>query len=287
MITTQRYKKIKRDYQRKNLSNPFFHKKPKGERRGLLKWFIIAGVLGVLILIWFFLSCSFWCLKKIQIKGLTRIDSSAVERMINDQTRERCWLFFKQGNIFLFNKEEAVQKIMADYNLAGSEIKKKLPCTLEINLRERPYAFIFQEGSNLFYASAEGYIIREVAVQPEDQTKYSLIENKLTNSLIADGNKIAVKDGYLDYILDLASRLVAYQAELPIERFIMDQESKNVTVKFKDGPAVYFNMLTDATEQINRLLLVKKEKIKDNFNKTNYIDLRYGDRIFINPDFNN
>lgn len=286
-MITQRYKKIKRDYQRKNLANPFFHKKPKGERAGAWKWFIIAGVLAISVLIWFFLSCPFWCLKKIQIKGLTRIDGSAVEKMINDQAEERCLLVFKQKNIFLFDEEEAVQKIMADYNLAGSEIKKKLPGTLEVNLSERPYAFIFQEGSNLLYASADGYVIREVAVKEDDRLKYSLIESKLTDSLVADNGKIAVKDGYLNYILDLANRLTSYQAEFLVERFIIDQESKTVTVKFKDGPAVYFNTLADATEQINRLLLVKKEKIKDNFKKTNYIDLRYGDRIFINPDFNN
>jgi pyruvate/2-oxoglutarate dehydrogenase complex dihydrolipoamide dehydrogenase (E3) component len=59
-------------------------------------------------------------------------------------------------------------------------------------------------------------------------------------------------------------------------------EFNTIKVKFRNGPLVFFNTKTDVVSQIDRLVLVKKEKIGDNFSKTNYIDLRYGSRIFIN-----
>jgi hypothetical protein len=48
----------------------------------------------------------------------------------------------------------------------------------------------------------------------------------------------------------------------------------------KLGPAVYFNIEEDIDKQINKLIIIKNEKIKKDFNKKTYIDLRYGDRVY-------
>jgi len=175
-----------------------------------------------------------------------------------------------------------VQKnILTSYNLATLQIVKKPAHTLLVKVGERPYSFIFQQGNDLFYASGDGYIIRESVVTDADKTKYLILENKNNNNLITDNNKIGISDDYLSFILALANNL-STKPELPVERFIIDQEYNTIKVKFRDGPLAYFNTKTDVKSQVDRLLLVKKEKIKDNFSKTNYIDLRYGDRIFIN-----
>jgi cell division septal protein FtsQ len=246
----------------------------------------VVVVLAVIIfLTWFFLGSAFWRLQNLNVVGLTRVDPSGLEKIVWDQTGERRGLFFHQSDIFLFNKQEAEQAIGANYNFAGVNINKIWPRTLKINVQERPYAFIYQEGSSLFYAAADGYIIKEPAVSPDDQKKYLILENKNSATLIGDDNKIKVTSGYLSFLLDLNNHLAAEAADLPLERFIIDQELNTVKVKFSNGPLVYFNVQDSAEDQISRLLLVKKEKIKDNFSKTNYIDLRYGDRVFINPDF--
>lgn len=287
MVNKYYSKKIKKDYQRQNSQNPFFLRKKGGKRTGLLKWLVLLGISGLFFLIWFFLSSSFWRLQNLKIDGLTRISGLEIEKIIWDQAGKSRWLIFKQSNIFLFNKSEATGKIIADYNLAASAINKKWPHTLEIKVKERPYAFIFQEGNDFFHASADAYIIKEQAVSEEDKKKYFILENKNTSSLIGIKNKINIKSDYLNFILDLNQRLSAYP-ELAVEKFIIDQEFNMVTVKFVGGPSVYFNTrggAGSAADQINNLLLVKREKIKDNFSRTNYIDLRYGDRIFINPDF--
>jgi len=88
-------------------------------------------------------------------------------------------------------------------------------------------------------------------------------------------------EDYLNFILTL-SKAISNYPELSVEKFEIDQGYRSVNVKFVNGPMVYFNTKLDAAEQLNRLILVKKEKIKDNFSKVNYIDLRYGDRLFIN-----
>jgi cell division septal protein FtsQ len=284
MFNRQHLKRIKKDYQRKNLRNPFFHRQAAGKRQLPLRWLIPAVVLLLVFLVWFFLAAPFWRLQQIRVSGLTRASSTDLENIVWQQTADQRWLLFKQSNIFLFDKASAVTTILADYNFAGVEIRKAWPRTLDLKISERPYAFIFQEGSQLSYASADAYLIREPAVQEGDKKKYFILENKNPGTLIGAKDKISISNNYLNFIMDLSRNLAAYP-ELSVERFIIDQEFNTIKVKFVNGPQAYFNVKDDAVKQINLLLLVKKEKIKDNFSKTNYIDLRYGDRIFINPDF--
>jgi len=282
MIIKRGARRIKKDYQHKSLQNPFFHQVKKGTAgRRFFKYFISAGVLLIIVGLWFFLAASFWRIQTVKVSGVTRVAPGEIEKIIFQQTKERRYLIFRQDNLFLFNQEAAIEKIIAAYNFASLEISKKWPRQLELIVGEKPYAFIFQEGTNLFYASRDAYLIKEVPVQEEDKQKYLLLENRNPTSLIGEKDKILIKDVYLNFILNLADNLRAYP-ELTVDRFIVDQEFNTIKVKFKDGPLVYFNTQTAAADQVNRLVLVKKEKIKDNFNKINYIDLRYGGRIFIN-----
>lgn len=284
MVSRPSYKKIKKDYQRKNLQNPFFRKKTKAKNPQRWKWLLTAALLIILFLIWFFFASPFWRLQEVKVSGLTRLNSSELEQLVWNEAAQRRGLFFQENNIFLFKSKAAIAKIIATYNFSGVAIKKKWPRTLELKVTERPYAFIFQEGSAYYYASADAYIIKEPAVSEADKKKYFLLENLNPGTLINSTDKINIKDEYLAFIFELNNRLNAYP-ELPVEKYIIDQEFNTVKVKFVAGPVVFFNIKEGTDVQINRLLLVKREKIKDNFSKTNYIDLRYGDKIFINPDF--
>jgi cell division septal protein FtsQ len=185
--------------------------------------------------------------------------------------------------LFLFDKQAAIKRILVGFNFSSLEITKKIPGTLEVKVNERPLAFIFQQGNDLFYSSQDGYLIKEVAVTAADKAKYLLLENQSDSSLLGTDNKIGLAADYLSFILELHSRLTAYP-DLPLEKFVITNELNTIGVKFLNGPMVYFNTSLPALDQINRLLLVKKGKIKDNFSKVNYIDLRYGDRIFMSPE---
>lgn len=275
------HKKIKKDYQRKNLHNPFFHKPKKKGNPRLTGYLIVFGFIILLVIIWFFLGSNTWRIANVRVEGLTRVSDTEITDLIWQQTHERRFLAFRQSNLWLFKKDEARDGILSLYNFSSLEIAKKPGKTLIIKVGERPYAFIFQEGINFNYASREADIIKETMVTEEDKLKYFILENKNPESLITENNKIKIAENYLSFIFTL-SELLAATPEVAVERYIIDHEFNTIKVKFKDGPEVYFNTKTEAKPQVERLLLVKREKIKDNFNKTNYIDLRYGDRIFIN-----
>ncbi|MEI6529071.1 MAG: FtsQ-type POTRA domain-containing protein [Candidatus Falkowbacteria bacterium] len=275
------HKKIKKDYQCKNLSNPFFHQPKKKPNKRLFACLIIAIVVFIIFIFWFFMAAPFWQINNIKVEGLTRISSDEIINKIKEQEAKSRYGVFKQTNIWLFDEQEAQDSILSSYNLASLEIIKRPAKTLIIKVGERPYSYIFQQGNQFFYSAIDACIIPEAVVSEDDKSKYLILENRNAENLINDKNKINISDAYLNFILELANQITTHP-ELSVERFVIDQEFNTIKVKFRDGPLVYFNTKTDAKAQIERLVLVKKEKIKDNFSKTNYIDLRYGDRIFIN-----
>lgn len=284
MNQNQYHRNVKKDYQRKNSPNPFFSHKSSEKGRISPRFWVLGGLLAVIFLIWFFCAAPFWRLQDIKVSGLTRLDPALIRTEVWNQTAQKRWVMFQESNIFLFDETAMKKKIMSDYNLAGVEIKKKWPRTLDILISERPYAFIFQEGSALSYASSDGYVIKEPAVTEDDKKKYFILENKNPGTLVGDKDKISINSDYLNFIFELNGQLVA-RPGLPIEKFIIDQEFNTIKVKFLSGPLVYFNTKDSAASQVGNLVLVKNDKIKDNFSKTNYIDLRYGEKIYINPEF--
>jgi cell division septal protein FtsQ len=230
------------------------------------------------------LAAPFWRIKNISVAGLTRLPSDPIINLVRQEAGQRRFLFFSENNLWLFKKKAAARAIMANYNFAQLTIVKKLPGTLIVKIGERPYRFIFEENGSFYYAADNGYVIKDAAVAEADKGKYVLVDNEASSSLLDTQNKINFKNNYLAFILDLSDQLALYP-DLPVDRFIIDQEFNTLKVKFINGPLVYFNVSASALDQASRLELVKKEKIKDNFSRTNYIDLRYGDRIFINPEF--
>lgn len=282
MIKNKKHcRKIKKDYQSKNLCNPFFRQPQKNLSRKMFFVITLLILLFISFLFWFFLGAPLWRIQNLQIEGLTRINREEIEGRVKEQMLSSGALFFTQENIYLFDKEKFREDVLSAYNFSDLEIVKKLPKTLLIKISERPYSFIFQQGSDYFYASRDAYAIPEVAVSEEDKQKYFILENRSANNLIATAGKISLPDAYLEFIFSLADYLKNSQ-EVQAEKYIIDVELNTVKVKFKDGPEVYFNIKNEASAQLDKLILVKKEKIKDNFSKTNYIDLRYGDKIFIN-----
>ena len=122
-----------------------------------------------------------------------------------------------------------------------------------------------------------------ISISLSEKEKYFIIENKNNDSLIRSDGKIKLSENYLAFIFNLNGELKLYNFKL--DRFIIaDQYYNSVFAKIADGPQIYFNVNNDIKGQLDNLMLVKNNKIKDNFNRLEYIDLRYGDKIYFYPE---
>lgn len=274
---------IKNDYHSKNLENPFFrhnhtNNKKKSKKLGWLSYLILF-VLLIFLFIYFFLASPLFNIRKINISGLGRLPENDISEKIWQQSEKTKFWPFAQSNIFLFDREEAKKELINNFNFSKVEIDKKLFHTISVMIEERPYAFIWQEAGKSYYNDSKGYIIKGDEVKAEDLLRFPVILNQSGREL-ATGDYLEIDYSYLSFIFTLKAE-VEKNPSLLIDKFIIDQEFKTVKVKFKDGLLAFFNTKEDAAQQLEKMLIVKNEKIKDNLGTINYLDLRYGDKVFI------
>lgn len=286
MITGKRKFKsyqIKKDYQTKNLKNPFFRSNKNNKKtRTIPIGFYIVGVFVIIFSVLYALYLSpLFAITSIKINGLGRLPESSISQRLWDQTAKKSVWPLKQKNLLLFNSKEAEADLMANFNFSKIKINKKLFNSLSVDIEERPYAFIWQEQGASYYSDSKGFIIRDSVVNPEDLNKFPVIVNETPNTLI-ENDYLKIDANYLTFIFTIKSATEKNVGSgLAVSRYLISQELNTVKVLFSDGLLAYFSIKDDVTKQIDKLLIVKKEKIKDNLSKINYVDLRYGDKVYI------
>lgn len=269
----------KKDYQAKGLKNPFFRVKKKKTSKAW-KWRFVFFVLILAIIIWFFWWSPVFSIKDIKVEGLSRVSPNSLSALAWQETELSRHLVFKQKNIFCFDKNDLRKKINASYNFASLEINKHwLKRTISIKIAERAYALIWQEGNSYYFSDKDGNLIKDEAVSEEQKKQFLVLENRSNGSLIINDNKINLNKDYLPFIFPLADKIKNYP-DFKINKYFIDNELNTIKLSLADGPEVYFSTREDLTSQLDKLLVVKRETIKDNFNKIRYIDLRYKDKVY-------
>ncbi|MFZ4648661.1 MAG: cell division protein FtsQ/DivIB [Patescibacteria group bacterium] len=275
----KRKKTSKKDYQIRKLDNPFFNRRAKREEKvsNNLKVALISLCALLIILFWFFLYSPIFVIKKIEIKGITRINANEINNLVFGQGSGRRGLIFKQSNIFIFSAEELEAKIQSTYNFAQIKTTKKIPNTIILNVSERPCTLIWENTSNsCYFIDQEGYLIKEIGVQEADRNKLPVISDE--RGVTGDGNKINLDRQYLDFMLELYQKIGA--TGLKVDKFVIDKNPDTVRANLKDGPFLMFSLKEDLNKQLNKLITIRQEKLKDNFKNIKYFDLRYGDKVY-------
>jgi cell division septal protein FtsQ len=252
----------------------------------VLSWKTRLSILLILFIfiltIWFFFFSPIFQINNIIISGLERANSEDIKKLVEEQMNNKKIILGHESNIFFLELEKLKRDVNSRYNFKSIDVYKKLPKTLEISITERQYAFIWQEGENCYYSDNEGYVIGQISPNPEDLKQkallYPVIENKRANALNLEKNMIDCQEK--QFILDVFNYFKQLEPAIGVDHFILSNEINTITVKVISGPEVYLNTTKDYKKQLDKLILIKNEKLQDSFNQKKYIDLRYGDTIY-------
>jgi len=284
LTNCKKYKKI--DYHNKNFKNPFFRKKRKIRIRkirlsGSKKIILILFLLLAILLIWFFYFSPIFNIKNIEINGLSKISNEEIEKSLWLQTKSHRFVLGFQKNLFLFDKDEFTKNLNEKYYFEKLIVEKKFFKKIIIEIQEKSNAFIWGESEKYYYCDKDGYIISQINLLDIKEKKYPFIYNNGENKISDDEyKKIGIENKYIDYIINLFDNFKNISNDFKIEKFIIDDEVNTVKILILDGPSIYFNIEDDIIKQIDKLLVIKNEKLKNDFNSKEYIDLRYGDKIY-------
>ncbi|MDP3837060.1 MAG: hypothetical protein Q8Q67_03085 [bacterium] len=269
-------KRVKVDYQRKTLNNPFFRqrrekKETSGRSRKFFILIITTLILAFAVYILFFSST--FAIQKIQVNGVNRVG--------NEQLIALAWQQADQGqhNLLLYKTEDLYNSLMENFSFDSLRVYKKWPHTLVISAGERDPAFVWRYKGEQHFSDSNGCLIRETAVVPADLSMYPVLEAADNQERLNARDCLTIESAYLQAMFILSDKLKAYP-ELKVDRFLLEGEANTLKADLNLGPNILFNVKEDADKQLNKLIIIKQDKPAAEFNSLEYIDLRYGDRAY-------
>ena len=269
----------------KEYTNPFFAKKKSRAKQfkvdivpAYIKAILIAIVIIALAAAWFLLYSSFFKIKNIEINNNGKMAREEIESIINEQMNSNKLIFLPQSNIFLFSKLGLLDRLEKKYSFDSVQIDKKLPNKLAVSLKEKQYAIIWHEDDKYYFGDIGGVIITETNVLDIKDKNYPIIDN-LSNQKIAD-NKAPINQITVEFIIKLLQKLGEHKDEIKALSFIIDDDLFTVKVNLENGPKLYFSTQGDIDKQLEKVLLIKKDQLKNDFFKKEYINVKIEDRVY-------
>jgi len=285
--------KRKRDYQKKSFRNPFFsHSKKNKKRRWPFFSFLILIVIFVIGL-YFLNTADSLKIKKIEIEGSQKISQEEIKAVVLVQLDKKRFLFFTQSNILFFNKKAVKNELDKNYLFQDLKVKKKYFNTLVVEIKEKTNLVIWASDSKQYYLDLAGVAVKEIQAtdllvqKGEGETEiirtqissfdYPIIYDQ-SNQPVVIGEKTVDKKA-IDFVVSLNDEFLK-PVDFETDYYLMPSPSASeITLVTKEGWRVYFTFNELAQDQAKLLITVLAEKIQDR-KKLEYIDLRFGERIF-------
>jgi len=280
----KRSKCVKKDYQQKSLNNPFFRRRKQNHKSGhkfkrlYFFGFIFLLLICLSLFYLFFISNNF-LIQKIEVNGLTRSSDEKLVEMAWAQSEESKLIFLKQINLFCFDANKLQDNLNNNFSFAHLSVKKKWPHTVTINVEERSLAFIWKDSDQAVFSDSEGCLVSEISPNLDDFKKYPVLSPVIKDEYITKNNCLNFDQDYLSSLLNLDSKIRLYD-KLLVRDYTLESEFNTITANLELGPKVYFNVKNELDKQVKKLAVIEHEKPEAEFKVLEYIDLRYGDRVY-------
>ncbi len=269
------------DYNTKKLENPFFNKKKKFSHFSGLKMKILAFCcLSFFIgMGWFVFASSYWRIKEISFDGLDKTSNDDILSLINNEMSGRRLVLIPNDNLLFFNEKKFLTEVANKYRFQEIKIKKQWPNKINITVKEKVLSCFWNEGDKYYLVDSEGYVLSEAQLSDLSDSKYPIISNE-SSERIKD-KRVQVDKNYVNSAGKLFEdiRSIAGQ-DIIISRFIIDSDMDTIKVLTQEGVKVVFSTKESFEQQIKKFLVVKRERLKEDFKNKKYVDLRFGDKIY-------
>lgn len=243
-----------------------------------LSLFSLGLLLIVLVVIYIFFYSSIFAIKNVNIKSTENIPVEIIKKNYVDWQMSQSKLFIlRQSNIFLFSRSWLKKNISQKFDPQELKITKKLPDTLQIEIKEKTPSIVWVTQDKYYYLEQNGIASQEAN---KDKLMIGLPQiNDESNADLKVGEQI-IKKEVVQFILDLKEK-IPQETGLNITSFSMPTRmSQQINVKTEKGFVIYFDPQRDTEAQVGKLKRTINELLKNKLDSIQYIDLRMEDRVY-------
>ena len=235
--------------------------KKKRKKSGIISKIFLLFLLILGVGIFAFISPLF-NIEKIEVNGNKKIDSSTVISLSGVVAGK---------NIFQISKKQVIEGVKENPYINNVTIKRKLPRTLVIEVKEREVAYQIKVINSYVYVDYQGYIL-EVSSK---EAKVPIIEGLQTEQdTLLNGKRLSNKDiEVLRIILRIMETAKSAEVSKLISKISL-QNSEYILEMKKENKIVYLGNATNLSSKMDYLkLILENEKGKKG-------------KVFVNRDIN-
>ncbi len=295
-----RPRNVRRDYSRKSFSNPLFES-ARGGREGK-RWrgrlLLLVGILAVAGWIWFIAFSPTFRVTDIQVRGADRIPAWEIQDAVTEILHQRRWLVLPKASLIVVSEQDLITTLNERFVLEALTVTKKPPHTLVIDLKERVSAVLLQlpDGSQGLI-DLQGNVTRlykpEEALdvvpkqgptldeqQGRSRAQYPVLFDDKSETV--ELREKAVRPETVQAVIDLPKLLDARFNRAPYlaDAHLDGKSSQTLRAVTSEGWAIYLDASGSLAEQLDNAATILKTKVGTDRKNLDYIDVRFGDKIF-------
>lgn len=251
-----------------------------------------------------------------EINGLKQYNKQEIAAALQNFFGRSKLVFFKYSNIFLFNKDSFKKDLSSQFIFKTVEVKKYYPHKIIINVEEKQEKLAIYNKNKIFVLADDGTIIREKEgiaswytapdiTNGEVSATSSIISTIDTEKVLSDAKtknlpaypifcdayNSAEKSGIggiypaqkiITIINSFAENALSrIGLKIKLAALYRNQATMKIVIYTENNWQIYLNDTDDGLKQFYKFYLVFNDKIKDLNKPLEYIDLRFGDRVYI------
>ncbi|MBI2473564.1 hypothetical protein HYV70_03360 [Candidatus Uhrbacteria bacterium] len=224
----------------------------------------------------YFLRSNTFLINRVEIQGIEYVDRTNLEKTITEYLQTPVFFFFSTSNTFLFSTEDLENLIMKQFSLASISINVNKK-TLTLLLEERTSNLIWETAGKSYVVDLEGIIVREQEKEstlPSEDLPHFKDKN---NASVTIGSQVLKTEEITHTFLFLeflAKRSLTY-THIEIDRLA----GKWMQVVTTNGFGILFDTGGNIETQYRNLEIILDDQAA-NLDRLEYIDLRFGDRVY-------
>ncbi len=229
----------------------------------------------ILFIVIFVLRSSFLDIKEVSIFGAQSIDSVVLKSKIDELLSQKRFFVISGRNMFFYNKDLIIESIKKEYpQIKSIYIGRNINKTIDITLNEYEPKYVWcNKSSDCFFMNNDGLVFKKIdPFLIGDRVVF--VSNFLDDPLLSYVIPKYQMSQYVEMIEKSAS------SSLPIQRISIQEVNKG-TAHTTLGNIIFNPDSGEIVKQLqNALVLISDlKKSKENV-KFEYIDARFGNKIF-------
>lgn len=202
-----------------------------------------------------------------------------LREILREAMSKKRWYILPQSNLVFFSKKRAQNILASEFYIEDVTFSRHWPNVLKVNVANNVIVSIWQASNGEFLMDRRGMLVQQLSEVSADTSSLPLIYEQnsparnLGDSVISADLAIFIDRLYDKWKSDLPNLLP--------QKILVDSESlPTIQAYMTDGWYVNISAESTAEPQVESLKRLMEERIKDDRSKLQYIDVRFGNRLY-------